>query len=72
MWCVIVRLFCNVDKHNSLDDKRIDKISMARLRVCDESALKLLEYLQNDLKNLSIETKKKFPHIKEVCKIGGT
>lgn len=39
---------------------------MARQRGTDENSLKLFETLQNDLKNLSIETKKKFPHIKEV------
>lgn len=32
----------------------------------NETAQKFLETLQNDLKNLSIETKKKFPQIKEV------
>ncbi|XP_046682789.1 protein MON2 homolog isoform X2 [Homalodisca vitripennis] len=31
---------------------------------------KFLEILQNDLKNLSIETKKKFPQIKESCEEG--
>uniref|UniRef100_A0A1B6LWA5 Protein MON2 homolog n=1 Tax=Graphocephala atropunctata TaxID=36148 RepID=A0A1B6LWA5_9HEMI len=31
---------------------------------------KFLEVLQNDLKNLSIETKKKFPQIKESCEEG--
>lgn len=39
---------------------------MARQHVTDENALKLFELLQSDLKSLSIETKKKFPHIKEV------
>lgn len=39
---------------------------MSRQRGTDENSLKLFETLQNDLKNLSIETKKKFPHIKEV------
>lgn len=39
---------------------------MSRQRVTDENSLKLFEFLQNDLKSLSIETKKKFPHIKEV------
>ncbi|XP_066996963.1 protein MON2 homolog isoform X2 [Anabrus simplex] len=33
----------------------------------NEVAQKFLESLQNDLKNLSIETKKKFPQIKEIC-----
>lgn len=32
----------------------------------NEAAQKFLESLQNDLKNLSIETKKKYPQIKEV------
>lgn len=32
----------------------------------NESLQKFLENLQNDLKNLSIETKKKYPQIKEV------
>jgi hypothetical protein len=31
-----------------------------------EASQKFLETLQNDLKNLSMETKKKFPQIKEV------
>lgn len=39
---------------------------MARQRITDDNSMKLFEFLQNDLKNLSIETKKKFPHIKEV------
>lgn len=38
---------------------------MSRQRPTDENS-KLFEFLQNDLKSLSIETKKKFPHIKEV------
>jgi hypothetical protein len=36
----------------------------------NEAAQKFLETLQNDLKNLSIETKKKFPQIKEVSYLG--
>lgn len=36
----------------------------------NEAAQKFLETLQNDLKNLSIETKKKFPQIKESCEEG--
>ncbi len=44
----------------------IETLIMARQRVSDEGSLKLFEFLQNDLKSLSIETKKKFPHIKEV------
>jgi len=32
----------------------------------NEAAQKFIETLQNDLKNLSMETKKKFPQIKEV------
>lgn len=40
---------------------------MARQRITDDNSMKLFEFLQNDLKNLSIETKKKFPHIKEAC-----
>ncbi|KAI5726742.1 hypothetical protein M8J76_007765 [Diaphorina citri] len=35
-----------------------------------ELSLKFLDSLQNDLKNLSIETKKKFPQIKEACEEG--
>jgi hypothetical protein len=35
----------------------------------NETAQKFLESLQNDLRNLSIETKKKFPQIKEVRKL---
>lgn len=41
---------------------------MAFVRVSgSDDSNKFLEILQNDLKNLSIETKKKFPQIKEVC-----
>ncbi|KAJ9583009.1 hypothetical protein L9F63_022625 [Diploptera punctata] len=36
----------------------------------NETAQKFLDSLQNDLKNLSIETKKKFPQIKESCEEG--
>lgn len=36
----------------------------------NEAAQKFLESLQNDLKNLSIETKKKYPQIKESCEEG--
>lgn len=32
----------------------------------DSRSLKLYEALQNDLKNLCMETKKKYPHIKDV------
>jgi hypothetical protein len=38
----------------------------------NETAQKFLETLQNDLKNLSIETKKKFPQIKEVSLLNTT
>lgn len=39
-------------------------------RQTPELSVKFLDSLQNDLKNLSIETKKKFPQIKEVsCNI---
>ncbi|RXG68969.1 Protein MON2-like protein [Armadillidium vulgare] len=33
----------------------------------DSRSLKLYEALQNDLKNLCMETKKKYPHIKDSC-----
>lgn len=33
----------------------------------NEAAQKFLEVLQSDFKNLGIETKKKYPQIKEVC-----
>ncbi|XP_047104332.1 protein MON2 homolog [Schistocerca piceifrons] len=36
----------------------------------NEEALRFLDSLQNDLKNLSIETRKKFPQIKESCEEG--
>lgn len=36
-----------------------------------EAAQKFLEVLQNDFRNLSLETKKKFPQIKEVGCCGG-
>lgn len=40
---------------------------MAFVRGCgSDVSQKFLEILQNDLKNLSIETKKKYPQIKEV------
>lgn len=32
----------------------------------DNRSLKLYEALQNDLKNLCMETRKKYPHIKDV------
>lgn len=44
----------------------VNKMAFVRVSGSDDSN-KFLEILQNDLKNLSIETKKKFPQIKEVC-----
>lgn len=35
----------------------------------NEAAQKFLEVLQNDFKNLSQETKKKYPQIKEVSRV---
>lgn len=44
---------------------------MAFVRGCgSDVSQKFLEILQNDLKNLSIETKKKYPQIKESCEEG--
>ncbi|XP_075218459.1 mon2 homolog, regulator of endosome-to-Golgi trafficking isoform X2 [Lycorma delicatula] len=46
-------------------------VKMAFVRGCgSDVSQKFLEILQNDLKNLSIETKKKFPLIKESCEEG--
>ena len=37
----------------------------------DARTAKLYEALQNDFKNLCMETKKKYPHIKDVSNLNG-